>query len=111
MRKIVVVESLTLDGVMQAPGGADEDVRAGFVHGGWASPYNDEVMAREMGKGMGRTELLFGRRTNVGPTRTSIPSGPTSRNQIPSPRCSTIRRSTWRRRRSTSRFRGSTRRF
>ena len=63
MRKIVVVESLTLDGVMQAPGGADEDVRGGFVHGGWARPYNDEVMAQEMGKGMGKTELLFGRRT------------------------------------------------
>jgi dihydrofolate reductase len=65
MRKIVVVESLTLDGVMQAPGGADEDVRGGFVHGGWARPYNDEVMAQEMGKGMGKTELLFGRRTYV----------------------------------------------
>lgn len=63
MRKIVVVESLTLDGVMQAPGRADEDVRGGFEHGGWAVPYNDEVMGTEMGKGMGNTELLFGRRT------------------------------------------------
>src|ERR671914_81923 len=63
MRKIVVVENLTLDGVMQAPGGADEDRRRGFEHGGWALPYYDDVMQREMAKGMGRTELLFGRLT------------------------------------------------
>ena len=63
MRKITVVESVTLDGVMQAPGGPDEDTRSGFKHGGWAPPYNDEVMGAEMSKGMGRTELLFGRRT------------------------------------------------
>ncbi|HEY2947631.1 MAG TPA: dihydrofolate reductase family protein [Micromonosporaceae bacterium] len=63
MRRIVVVESLTLDGVMQAPGRPDEDRRGGFDHGGWAQPYSDAVMAGEMGKGMGRTELLFGRRT------------------------------------------------
>lgn len=63
MRKLVVVESLTLDGVMQAPGRPDEDTRDGFAYGGWAAPYSDEVMLREMGKGMGRNELLFGRRT------------------------------------------------
>jgi dihydrofolate reductase len=63
MRKIVVVENITLDGVMQAPGTPDEDTRGGFAHGGWALPYNDEVMGREMAKGMGQTELLFGRRT------------------------------------------------
>src|SRR5919106_2018202 len=63
MRKITVVESVTLDGVMQAPGGPDEDTRGGFQHGGWARPYSDEVMGREMGKGMGASELLFGRRT------------------------------------------------
>lgn len=63
MRKIVVIEMLTLDGVMQAPGGSDEDQRGGFEHGGWATPYNDEVMGREMGKGMGHHDLLFGRRT------------------------------------------------
>jgi dihydrofolate reductase len=63
MRKIQVVESVTLDGVMQAPAGPDEDRRGGFEHGGWAAPYTDEVMGREMGKGMGRTDLLFGRRT------------------------------------------------
>ena len=64
MRKLAVVESLTLDGVMQAPGRPDEDVRGGFAHGGWAQPYVDDSMVSEMGKtGMGRTGLLFGRRT------------------------------------------------
>jgi dihydrofolate reductase len=63
MRSIGVVESVTLDGVMQAPGGEDEDTRGGFEHGGWARPYGDDVLAREMGKGMGRVDLLFGRRT------------------------------------------------
>jgi dihydrofolate reductase len=62
-RRLVVVESLTLDGVMQAPGRPDEDTRGGFDHGGWAVPYNDEVMAREIGKGMGSSDLLFGRWT------------------------------------------------
>jgi dihydrofolate reductase len=63
MRKLVVVESLTLDGVMQAPGRPDEDTRGGFTSGGWAVPYSDDVMLREMGKGMGHAELLFGRHT------------------------------------------------
>ena len=63
MRTITIVESLTLDGVMQAPAGKDEDTRGGFEHGGWAQPYGDEVIGREMGKDMGSTELLFGRRT------------------------------------------------
>ncbi len=63
MRRIVVVESVTLDGVMQAPGGRDEDTRGGFQHGGWAAPYSDEVMVGEMSKGFGRTDLLFGRLT------------------------------------------------
>jgi dihydrofolate reductase len=63
MRRITVVESVTLDGVMQAPGRRDEDTRGGFDRGGWAQPYSDEVMGAEMSKGMGRTELLFGRRT------------------------------------------------
>jgi dihydrofolate reductase len=63
MRTLGIVESVTLDGVMQAPGGKDEDTRGGFEHGGWAQPYNDEVIGREMGQGMGKSELLFGRRT------------------------------------------------
>jgi hypothetical protein len=52
MRKVVVVNNITLDGVMQSPAAKDEDPRGGFQHGGWAVPYNDEVMGREMGKRM-----------------------------------------------------------
>ena len=63
MRHVNVVERVTLDGVMQAPGAPDEDRSDGFEHGGWAAPYDDEVLGREMAKGMGTTELLFGRRT------------------------------------------------
>lgn len=64
MRKIIMVNSLTLDGVMQAPGRADEDQRGGFEHGGWAGAYHDPVMAQEMGRGMSQgAALLFGRRT------------------------------------------------
>ncbi len=64
MRKISVINSLTLDGVMQAPGRPDEDRRGGFEHGGWAVPYNDAVMGKVMGKGMAEGgPLLFGRRT------------------------------------------------
>jgi dihydrofolate reductase len=59
-----VVNNLSLDGVMQAPGRPDEDLREGFEHGGWAMPYNDEVKGRAMGEGMARGgALLFGRRT------------------------------------------------
>jgi dihydrofolate reductase len=62
--KVVVTNSLTLDGVMQAPGRPDEDRRGGFERGGWAQPYVDAVMGEEMGKGMAQAPaLLFGRRT------------------------------------------------
>jgi dihydrofolate reductase len=64
MRKIVVVENLSLDGVMQAPGRADEDTRGGFAHGGWAMPYNDVVKGKAMAEGMADSgPLLFGRTT------------------------------------------------
>src|SRR5262249_33432166 len=64
MSKIVVVENLSLDGVMQAPGRADEDRRNGFEHGGWALPYNDPVKGRIMAGGMAEAgPLLFGRTT------------------------------------------------
>jgi dihydrofolate reductase len=64
MSKLVVTNSLTLDGVMQAPAAPDEDPRGGFGHGGWAQPYNDEVMGRAMGEGIANAgALLFGRRT------------------------------------------------
>ncbi len=64
MADLTVVNNLSLDGVMQAPGRTDEDTRSGFEHGGWALPYSDEVMGREMGERMGgRGALLLGRRT------------------------------------------------
>jgi len=64
MSKVVVFNSLTLDGVMQAPGRPDEDTRGGFAHGGWAVPYGDEVMGRVAAEGMARGgALLLGRRT------------------------------------------------
>jgi dihydrofolate reductase len=64
MRKIVATISLTLDGVMQAPGRPDEDRRDAFAHGGWATGYHDAVMMQAMGEGMSQgADLLFGRRT------------------------------------------------
>jgi dihydrofolate reductase len=64
MSRIVVLENVTLDGVMQAPGRPDEDTRGGFAHGGWAVPYQDPVMFGLMAEGMSETgSLLFGRRT------------------------------------------------
>ena len=64
MAKLVVVEQLSLDGVMQAPGGPDEDPSGGFEHGGWAMPYFDEVAGEEVGKSMSETAaFLFGRKT------------------------------------------------
>jgi dihydrofolate reductase len=64
MRELTVFNSVTLDGVMQAPGRADEDVRGGFAHGGWAAPYMDEVIGRLAAEAMAEAgPLLFGRRT------------------------------------------------
>ena len=64
MRKVVVNNSITLDGVMQAPGRPDEDLRGGFEYGGWAQPYFDTVMADNAGAGIGAgPALLLGRRT------------------------------------------------
>jgi dihydrofolate reductase len=63
MSRLVVINHLTLDGVMQAPGRADEDPRGGFEHGGWAIPNNDEVMGRAMGERMVGGPLLLGRVT------------------------------------------------
>lgn len=65
MGRLSVVNNVTLDGVMQAPGRPDEDPRDGFEHGGWAVPYNDPVMGSAMGERMTAHTgaLLFGRRT------------------------------------------------
>ena len=64
MRKVNATLSITLDGVVQGLGRADEDTRGGFTHGGWGGRYNDAVMGMEMGKGMSNpTDMLFGHRT------------------------------------------------
>ncbi len=61
---ISVFQSVTLDGVMQAPGRADEDTRGGFRHGGWANGFADDVSMGFAGEGMAQGgALLFGRRT------------------------------------------------
>jgi dihydrofolate reductase len=64
MSRVTVFESVTLDGVMQGPGRADEDTRGGFKHGGWAVPYGDEEMGRAAAETMATTDaILMGRRT------------------------------------------------
>jgi dihydrofolate reductase len=63
--RIILSDFISLDGVVQAPGGKDEDADGGFRHGGWSMPFFDpESMGAAIGEVMGRTEaLLFGRRT------------------------------------------------
>lgn len=64
MRKLVVTENISVDGIMQAPAGPDEDPRGGFVRGGWANAYVDQVMIDYMTSGAGDEScLLLGRRT------------------------------------------------
>src|ERR1700712_2673601 len=64
MRSLSVVVSISLDGVMQAPGRPEEDERGGFERGGWAAAYGDAVLGQKMGEGLQQeAELLFGRRT------------------------------------------------
>jgi dihydrofolate reductase len=64
MRKVIVNEFLSLDGVMQAPGDPDEDRSGGFAHGGWQMPYFDDDFAKVAFEGMAETDgYLFGRRT------------------------------------------------
>lgn len=64
MRKLIVTEFLSLDGVYQAPGDPNEDREGGFEHGGWQMPYVDEVLIGEAAAGMADTDAqLFGRRT------------------------------------------------
>jgi dihydrofolate reductase len=64
MRSITATMWVTLDGVVQGLGRADEDTRGGFTHGGWGRRYDDEVMGREMGQAMAKPgDMLFGRRT------------------------------------------------
>jgi len=63
MRKIIVLSMITLDGVMQAPGGPEEDTSGGFKYGGWVAPYSDEVSGGVMQKLMKPADLLLGRKT------------------------------------------------
>ncbi len=64
MRKLIVTTFVTLDGVMQAPGGPEEDPTGGFTHGGWSFNYWDDMMGQVMGEFMARpSELLLGRKT------------------------------------------------
>ena len=64
MRKIIVLEFITLDGVMQAPGGPKEDTSGGFKYGGWTAPYFDDFSGKVMGEQMSKPfELLLGRTT------------------------------------------------
>src|SRR6185369_14535064 len=64
MRKLIVLTFLTLDGVMQAPGGPEEDESGKFEYGGWSAPYWDNVMGEVMTEQMGHPfDLLLGRKT------------------------------------------------
>ncbi len=64
MRKIIVLSFITLDGVMQAPGGPEEDTSGGFAYGGWTVPYFDDFAGKVMAEQMGRPfDLLLGRKT------------------------------------------------
>lgn len=63
MRKIIVISMISLDGVMQAPGGPDEDISGGFEYGGWTAPYGDDLSDSLFQKEMEAADLLLGRRT------------------------------------------------
>jgi dihydrofolate reductase len=64
MRKLIVLTFVTLDGVMQAPGGPEEDRSGGFKYGGWSMPYFDDVVGQAIGEQMGHPfDLLLGRKT------------------------------------------------
>lgn len=64
MRKIIVISHITLDGVLQAMGGPDEDTSDGFAYGGWVAPYSDEVLGAVIQREMSMPfDLLIGRKT------------------------------------------------
>lgn len=64
MRKVVVLEHITLDGVIQAPGGPEEDTSGGFAYGGWIAPYSDAILGTELRRQMNMPfDLLLGRKT------------------------------------------------
>jgi len=63
MRKIIVLSMITLDGVMQAPGGRKEDTSGGFKYGGWTAPYGDEVYGKVVQQELEPADYLLGRKT------------------------------------------------
>ena len=63
MRKIIVLSMVTLDGVMQAPGGPKEDTSGGFKYGGWVAPYSDKVYGKVVQKELEPADYLLGRKT------------------------------------------------
>lgn len=64
MRQLIVAEFITLDGVIQAPGAADEDTEGGFTHGGWTVPYWHDDIGAHFFEAMSQADaLLFGRKT------------------------------------------------
>jgi dihydrofolate reductase len=64
MRKIIVLEHISIDGVIQAPGEAKEDPSGGFAYGGWSSPYSDDILGAALQKQMSAPfDLLLGRKT------------------------------------------------
>jgi dihydrofolate reductase len=64
MRKVIVLEHISIDGVIQAPGGPEEDTSGGFAYGGWSGPYSDEILAAALRKQMSMPfDLLLGRKT------------------------------------------------
>jgi dihydrofolate reductase len=64
MRKVVVLEHVSLDGVIQAPGGPDEDTSGGFAYGGWIAPHSDEILGTLLRRQMNLPfDLLLGRTT------------------------------------------------
>jgi dihydrofolate reductase len=64
MRKVIVLEHISLDGVIQAPGGPDEDTSGGFAYGGWIAPYSDAILGKALRRQMNMPfDLLLGRKT------------------------------------------------
>ena len=64
MRKVIVLEHISLDGVIQAPGGTDEDTSGGFAYGGWTAPYSDAMLGAALKRQMNMPfDLLLGRKT------------------------------------------------
>jgi dihydrofolate reductase len=64
MRKVIVLEHISLDGVIQAPGGPDEDTTSGFAYGGWIAPYSDAILGTALRGQMNMPfDLLLGRKT------------------------------------------------